>query len=282
MKIECPSCSLTGKINEVELPEAGRVLQCPRCKEDFHVAKPKINGAGQHLMNICPSCQYSTFTDEMFAVCPKCGLKAGTHRGKPHPQKEKDLLKHQQDVLTRSHRNPDLVTGLDPESGLEKPAIPQTVRITGLVCIGVAALLLFYGVSGLVNYYGKDWQEALSEPFLEPVSKMGIFFRLGLIPWVITLYGGYLAVTATLFLSRRAGARKELARSAWIGLAVAVFHELFGLAEWIRISSSSPSITYILTGILNSLLWIVIWGAPPLVLVWFLNSEIFLRDLPDE
>ncbi|TLN00954.1 hypothetical protein FDZ73_17725, partial [bacterium] len=32
MKIECPSCHLTGNINSVDVPAEGRNFECPRCK----------------------------------------------------------------------------------------------------------------------------------------------------------------------------------------------------------------------------------------------------------
>jgi hypothetical protein len=32
MKIECPSCHLAGKANELEFPPEGRNFECPRCK----------------------------------------------------------------------------------------------------------------------------------------------------------------------------------------------------------------------------------------------------------
>jgi predicted Zn finger-like uncharacterized protein len=282
MKIQCPHCRLSGKINEVELPDAGRELQCPRCKKSFHVDKPPAPAGGQDLMNICPACQYSTFTEEMFAVCPKCGLVAGNYREKIRKQQEKEQLQHDHEVLTRSHRNPDLVTTLDVESAPEKPVIPQTVRITGMACIAVGGLLLMYGVSGLMNYYGKDWQAALSEPFVEPVSKTSLFFRLGFVPWLVTLYSAYFIAAAGLLLARMKGARRELIRGAWGGVGMGVVHELADFIDWLRISSSSPSFSYIITGILNALFWIALLIAPALALIWFLRSEKMLQELPEE
>lgn len=282
MKIECPSCHLSGKVNEVELPQAGRDLECPRCKKSFHIDKPAAPVGGQDLMNMCPACQYSTFTEEMFAVCPKCGLVASSYREKLRKQKEKELLHHDQEVLYRSHRNPDLVTVLDVENDPGKPAIPQTVRMTGIACIAAGGMLLVYGISGLMNYYGKDWQAALSEPFVEPVSKTSIFFRLGFIPWLISLYSAYLIAVAGLLLAQMKGARRELLRGAWLGLAMGIIHEMADFINWLRISSSSPSFSYILTGLMNALFWIAIWSVPALALVRFLRSGGLLRDLPED
>jgi hypothetical protein len=33
---------------------------------------------------------------------------------------------------------------------------------------------------------------------------------------------------------------------------------------------------------MNSLFWIDIWGAPVIALVWFLNSDSILDELPEE
>ncbi|HTY21358.1 MAG TPA: zinc-ribbon domain-containing protein [Geobacteraceae bacterium] len=282
MKIECPSCHLSGKVNEVELPDSGRELECPRCKHSFHVDKPKTSVGGRDLMNICPACQYSTFTDEMFAVCPKCGLVASSYREKIRKQQEMEQLQRDQETLTRSHRNPDLVTNRNGESEPEKPNIPQPVKLTGVACITVGVILFFYGISGLMNYYGKDWQAALSEPFVEPVSQTSIFFRMGFVPWLTTSYSIYFIAAAWFFLAQKSGARRDLIRSGWCGLAMVVIHEGAEFINWIRISSSSPSFSYIVTGIMNSLFWTVLWGAPVLALIWFLRSDRMVRELPDD
>lgn len=282
MKIECPSCHLSGKINEVELPAGGRELKCPRCKNSFHVAKPPAPAGSQDLMNICPACQYSTFTEELFAVCPKCGLVGSSYREKIRKKKDVEQVQRDNDALTRSHRNPDLVNTFADESGPVKVSIPQTVRITGIICIAVGGMLLLYGVSDLMNYYGKDWQTILSEPFVEPESKTSLFFRLALVPWLITLYSAYFIAAAGLLLARKGGARRELIRGAWVGVAMGVIHEIAGFFDWVRISSSSPSFSYIFTGIMNSLLWGALWCAPVLVLIWFLRSDRMLRELPEE
>jgi predicted Zn finger-like uncharacterized protein len=282
MKIECPSCHLSGKVNEVELPAGGRELNCPRCKKSFHVAKPPPPAGGEDLMNICPACQYSTFTEETFAVCPKCGLVGSAYREKIRKKQEVEQVLRDHEALTRSHRNPDLVNTFAEIGGPVKPTIPHTVRITGIACIAVGGLLLFYGVSGLMYYYGKDWQAILSEPFVEPVSKTSLFFRLAFIPWLITIYSAYFIAAAGLLLAQKGGARRELMRGAWGGLAMGAIHEIAGFIDWLRISSSSPSISYVFTGIMNSLFWSALWCAPALALIWFLRSDRLIRDLPEE
>ena len=282
MKIECPSCHLSGKVNELELPPDGRELKCPRCKKSFHVKKPPPPAANQDLMNICPACQYSTFTEEMFAVCPKCGLVVSSYREKLRKQQGLEQMQRDREVLTRTHRNPDL--NLAPPEGGEagKPAIPQPILVTGWICIVVGGALLLYGLAGLINYYGNDWQAALSDSFVEPESKMSLFFRLGFIPWLITLFGVYFTAAAGLFLMQKSGSRNELLRGAWVGVALGVIHESADFINWVRISSSSPSFSYLLTGIINSLLWIVLWSAPALALIWLLRSDLITRESAED
>ena len=277
MKIECPSCHLTGNVNEMELPPDGRELKCPRCKKGFQVKKPPPPAGNQDLMDICPACQYSTFTDEMFAVCPKCGLVVSSYREKlrkgQEQKQEQKQMQRDREVLTRSHRNPDLDLAPPEEGAPKKPGIPQPILVTGWVCIAVGGALLFYGLAGLMNYYGKDWQAELSASFVEPISNTSLFFRLGFIPWLITLFSAYFIAVAGLFLTQRSGATKELIRGAWVGMALGVIHESADFIDWVRISSSTPSFSYLFTGIMNSLLWIVLWSAPTFALIWFLGSD---------
>ena len=152
-------------------PPDGRELKCPRCKKGFHVKKPPPPAGNRDLMNICPACQYSTFTDEMFAVCPKCGLVVSSYREKLRKQQELEQMQRDREVLTRSYRNPDLDLAPPEEGAPGKPGIPQPILVTGSICIAIGGALLLYGLAGLMNYYGKDWQTTLSEPFVEPISK---------------------------------------------------------------------------------------------------------------
>jgi predicted Zn finger-like uncharacterized protein len=281
MKIECPSCHLSGKVNELELPPEGRELKCPRCKAAFHVNKPPPPAGKQYLMSICPVCQYSTFTDEMFAVCPKCGLVGNEYRQNMRKQKDNEQMRRDEELLTRSHRNPDLVAPPPDETISEFSSAPQPVRVTGWICIATGAVLLLYGLNGLLTYYSKDWQAVLSEQLLEPISESSVFFRLGFIPWLITLFSAYFIVTATLFLKLRTGSLQRLKECAWAGLGLGVIHETVDFILWVEISSSSPSFYYLLTGILSSLFWIALWSAPAIALLWYLKNGKIRREFPD-
>ena len=278
MKIECPSCHVTGRINEVELPPEGRHVSCPRCKTSFHVAKPPPAAGSPLLMNMCPVCQYSTFTDEMFAVCPKCGLRAGDDREKRVQQEEREQMRRDLEVLTRSHRNPDLVKAAPVPANV---ASSEPVRTTGRVCIVAGGALLCYGVVGLANYYGKDWQAILSEPFIEPVSKTRVFFSIGFLPWLMTLFSIWFVTVASQFLKLKRWAHKGLTRCAWGGIAVAAIAEVADFVKWARISSSTPSFSYFAVGIISSLFMLLLWSVPSCALLWYLQRDCILREFPE-
>ncbi len=278
MKIECPSCHLSGKVNELELPPGGRNLQCPRCKAGFHVNKPPQPAGKQEMMNMCPACQYSTFTDEMFAVCPKCGLVGNEYRENLRRQQDAEQQKRDMELLTRSYRNPDLVAPMPEETDPEIARAPQPIKITSWSCMAVGGALLLYGMKGLLGYYSQDWQALLSEQLLEPVSGTSVFFRLGFIPWLITLFSGYFLFTAIMFLRLQEGYLQRLKECAWAGLALGFIHETVDFIKWVEISSSTPSFSYFITGITSSLFWILLWSTPSIALLWWLRDDRIRRE----
>jgi predicted Zn finger-like uncharacterized protein len=276
MKIECPSCQLSGNINEVELPPLGRQMTCPRCKNGFHVAKPSMDGKA--MMNSCPSCQYSTFTDEMFAVCPKCGMSAEESLVMARKLREREQVQRDQDSLNRSFRNPDLVKSLPEESAPETVRAAQPIQVTAWLCFTVGGALLIYGIYGLVNYYRNDWQAILSEPVLEPVSTLFVFYSLGMMPWLITLASLYFIWGAYQFLNLKADSLRRLTEAAWAGIAVAVIYEAVSFSNWVRISSSTPSLSYYAVGIVSALFLSALLAAPFLVLLWYLEGDVIYRE----
>ena len=283
MRIECPNCHLTGNVNELEMPPEGRLVNCPRCKNTFHVDKPATAAWSPDMMNVCPVCQYSTFGTEMFAVCPKCGLVGSEHQAKLRKRQEQEREQQQarrdQEVLQRSYRNPDLPQA--PVAEAEKMAAPLPVRYTGWACTALGGALLCYGLYGLVSYYGNDWQATLSEGRLEPLSTTEVFFRLGFLPWLFTLFSAVFLAVTSQFLLLRDKARKDLEKAAWGGVAVCAVYETADFISWIRMSSSSPSLFYCAAGIASSLLMAALWSAPFLALLWFLRSDAIAREFPE-
>jgi predicted Zn finger-like uncharacterized protein len=278
MKIECPSCHLTGNINELELPPTGRQVNCPRCKASFQVAKPPPGSGVRHLMNSCPSCQYATFTEEMFAVCPKCGMTAENFQLLSRRQREREQDQRNQEALNRSFRNPDLVQASPEEKTAEPARAAQSIEVAAWLCIALGAALFCYGMTGIVHYYSKDWQAVLSEPVLEPVSKLFVFCSLGLTPWLATLFSIYFTWAAHCFSRLGEGSLQRLSGAAWAGVVVAVIYQAVAFFEWARVSSSTPSFSYYAVGILSSLFMSALLGSPFFLLLWYLRSDVVSRE----
>ncbi len=283
MRIECPGCHLTGNVNELEMPPEGRLVSCPRCKNSFHVDKPAVAAWSPDMMNVCPVCRYSTFGTEMFAVCPQCGLVGSEYQAKLRKKQEQEnaqqQARHDEELLLRSLRNPDLPQAPDAESG--KSSAPAPIRYAGWTCTALGGALLCYGLYGLASYYGNDWQAALSEGRLEPLSKTEVFFRLGFLPWLVTLFSSVFLAATSQFLLLRDRARKDMEKAAWAGVVLCAVYETAEFISWIRISSSSPSISYCAIGLVSSLLMAVLWSAPFLALLWFLRSETITREFSE-
>src|SRR6185369_5754296 len=103
MKISCPKCNASGNIPDHEIPEDGRFLSCPKCKHGFDVKKPKAT-SDEYLVDVCPACAFSTFGEERFGTCPKCGvvIKAYIDR-----QREDKARARDQELLTRKYVRDD-------------------------------------------------------------------------------------------------------------------------------------------------------------------------------
>lgn len=302
MKIECPACHLTGNINSVDVPAEGRNFECPRCKGSFFVAKAVPDTESKHLMSMCPVCQYSTFTDEMFAVCPECGTngrdyqkmllqksagKAPQYNPQPkiaaEPTAPIDYMQAQQDFerLTRSLRNPDFALDAPPEEVAEKPAIPLPVRITGWTAAGAGGVLLCSGLAGLLNYYGKDWQTLLSVPFLEPVSKTSIFFKYGFFPWLRTLAGIGVIFAGIRFLALKPGIPKILAILCWVSSGLILIQEAVEIVKRFLITSGTPSAIFYVDCIISYLIKVSFWSIPFLAAIWLLRRDEVIQEYPE-
>ena len=279
--VECPEYHLTGKVDALEMPPEGRLVSCPRCKNTFNVDKP---GAvrSHDKMNVCPMCQYSTFGTEMFAVCPMCGLVGSKYQAKLREKQEMEWeqqqAQHIHELLFCSIHNPDLLR--TPAAYGERNAAPLPVRYAGWGCSAFGVALLCYGLNELASYYGNDWQTILSESRLEPISKMEVFFRLGFLPWLFTLFSSLFLTVVGRFLLLRDRARKEMQIAAWAGVAVFAVYETAEFISWVRISSS-PSFFYCATGLTSSLLMTVLWSLPFLALLRYLRSEAIVREFPE-
>jgi Domain of unknown function (DUF4388) len=218
----------------------------------------------------------------MLAVCPQCGLVGSECqaklRKKQEMEREQQPAQHVRELLLRSIRNPNLLQA--PAADEERNAALLPVRYAGRGCFALGVALLCYGLYGLASYYGNDWQTILSEGRLEPISKIEVFFRLGFLPWLFTLFSSVFLTVVGRFLLLRDRARKEMQMAAWAGVAVCAVYETAEFISWVRISSS-PSFFYYATGLASSLLMTVLWSLPFLALLWYLQSEAIVREFPE-
>jgi predicted Zn finger-like uncharacterized protein len=279
MKIECPNCKLSGEVSDHEVPLDGRYIDCPRCKTGFHVKKPLAKGWNPNMMSSCPACQYSTFTDEMFDVCPKCGLQGSVHNEKKRQQQSEVQVKQDLERLNRSLRPDDFVKPPVRESEPDIDRAPPLVRYTAIGALAVSCIIAFFGITGLVRYDGQALLAKLNEESLEPVSMTRVFFAYGLLPWVLSLYGGTMALISGLLLRNSKNAVKWLEIGAWTGTAIGGVYEVIDFIAYMRRSSESPSLGYWLVGLVNVVLMVGVWVSLSLALVWWLRSDRFIEEM---
>ncbi len=163
MKIECPHCHLTGEVSDLEVPVEGRHMDCPRCNTSFTV-KRQTKSWSPDAMNTCPSCSFSTFSEETFDVCPQCGLIGKEYNDRLRKRREEEQLKRD---AARLHQKfapvipppPPSGGGAEPAAIDARPAIPQPVQLVGYAVLAVAALLLLYGLWGVMAHSVGDIQK---------------------------------------------------------------------------------------------------------------------------
>lgn len=156
---------------------------------------------------------------------------------------------------------------------------PQVVGYIGRGGSALGVALLLYGLYGLAGYYNNEWQAVISAEGLEQVSRAGIFFRFGFLPWLFTLFGGLFIIVARRFLMLRGNPRKEMKMAAWTGVAVCAAYEADKFITWIR-EASSPSLSYYAVGLCDSLLKAGLFSLPFLALLWYLKSKSMVRAFP--
>lgn len=303
MKIECPGCHLTGNIDDSTVPATGLAMTCPRCKKQFAVEKtsPSAEVAAE-MMDSCPKCQYATFSEEKFAVCPKCGLVVADYRReqlalRTQPKRQAQTSAHvppppsaprslsQEDLQKEAEARrkhgidvpPDVV---EPDAELAVQRVSQDLPLP-LLCAGwgavVAALLLaVYGGFGIVEYFAKSAaaKKALEE-FENVQSGLEIFFQYMLFPLFLIVYSLPLLIIAILFLKLKKAAIEPLHKFAWGGGILLSAMKLNDVFFWFKRASNDASFLYYVMGIAGDLLVVVIFAAPFVVLAEFLKSDHF-------
>lgn len=276
MRIECPHCKASGSINDRDIPDEGMYLACPRCKESFHVKKPRRQMTSAYATNSCPSCGYSTCCEEVFDQCPKCGVVVQALMGRTHEQEQikpgpfvpppangSKYLRPAGVEEQRSKLNlASFANGFDP------------VAAVGWGAALVAVVLLVVGLTGLLNYHGNDIQAQLSEQALEAVSAWQVFWGYGFLPWVKTLFGGAVLVAAFGFLQRSSWGSRAMEAMVLAALVLAPLYEFVGYIIWIVKSIAPPWWAY-LVELLSATLFSALWVVPLLFLLHYLKGDRF-------
>lgn len=301
MNIECPSCHLTGTINEVELPPEGRNFTCPKCKCDFFIEKPIHSAGDKHLMNMCPVCHYSTFTDEMFAVCPKCGTNGADYRemllkkSQPaqqnsvrqnaSPEDPNQILDQEQmlrdyELLTRSQRNPDFDPPPSPETAAEtkRPALPLPVRITGWALVTAGVLFLIQGLVGLNYYHGSKFEATFSTPYIGSLYKFRLFLQYGFLPWLTTVFSICFISAASQFFYLRPWVPEVMRKMCLVGIGLVLVRGVVDIINRIIVTSGFPSAIFYIDCLFSFMLKTVLWSAPFLASIWLLTRDDTVQD----
>jgi predicted Zn finger-like uncharacterized protein len=286
MKITCPKCNASGNIPDHEIPEAGRFLSCPRCKHGFDVKKPKATTA-EYAVDVCPACAYSTFGDERFSTCPKCGvdIKAFVAR-----QRDEMAKAREQDLLTRKFSrdsaptpnmplpSPSYSSAPEPKAETVKVDIGEMienlhpVNLIGWGCGAAAAVITIMGLMGLLDYYGEDIRARLTAQREEQVSAMEVFLKYGLLPWIKVLYGVVTVAVSVQFTQHRAQGRKALAWCLWAAIVYMPLTHLFGIIGLMRDAIPHPITNYLIE-FFNMFFMGALVGVPLFLLIRFLDDR---------
>lgn len=269
MKIACPNCNATGSIPEHDIPPEGRFLSCPRCKHGFTVTKPK-NADESFQVDTCPACNFSTFGEDHFGTCPKCGVVVKTYIER---QREEQHRLREQELLGKRHTRDDAavapVETASPVADFVDNLHP--VNLVGWGCGLAAVIVLGLGVWGLLEYDTGAIKAQILEQRDEQVSSWYVFVNFGMLPWIKTLYGISALVTVVYFLRHRAIALKILSILLKLVLVFIPLYLLISFVNWILQPISHTIVGYFIETI-NILFMSVLFGAP----LYFLDR--FLKD----
>jgi len=294
MKITCPQCGASGNLPDHEIPEEGRFLSCPKCKHGFDVKKPKAT-TNEYLVDSCPACAYSTFGEERFGTCPKCGvvIKAFVDR-----QREEMNRAREQQLLSRKFSRDTAVpvpmptqTTIPNSSSAGSSPPPESKRIdigdmienlhpvnlVGGGCALAGAIILLIGIIGIFDYYGTDYlakisKESLELGIAERPSGLKIFLHNGLVPWIETLYGASLLAVAVFFLQKQAQARQALGWLLWAFIAYVPSYHLVAIISHF-FESIIPSLWTFAIDVLIMIVVTALVGFPLYLLINFLEDK---------
>jgi hypothetical protein len=271
VKISCPKCNASGNIPDHEVPESGRFINCPRCHEGFTITKPR-SGNDVYLVDTCPSCGFSTFGDETFSTCPKCGIviKAFIER-----QREEQQKKHNQELLGKKLNNVE-ASSPPPEAASAPVAdFIENLHPVNLIGWGVAAVAIIVfcvGVWGVAGYDGVKIQAQLLEGREEQVSGLSVFLRYALWHWIELLYGINALVISLLFLKRLKKGLQAMSALLWVTIALVPLLNIFSFISWVQEPIPHTTSGYMIE-ILNILFIGALVGVPLYMLERYLHKR---------
>lgn len=269
MKITCPKCNAAGSIPEHEVPEAGRFISCPRCQNGFTVTKPKAV-KNEYRVDFCPACSFSTFGEETFSSCPKCGVvvKAFVDR-----QREDLMQQKNQELLGNKFSENNLKSPEEPDLPVEADFLENLhpVNLVGWGTLILALVIFAIGIWGLASYDSSDLQARLSEQRDEQVSGFYVFMHYGMVSWVAIIYGVLTGFAAVMFLKKRHSSLKAMSRIIWAGIIYVPVSHLVKFVYWV-LAPIPHSIYAYLIEIFNILFMSALIGIP----LYFLDR--YLRD----
>ena len=291
MRIECPKCKASGNVNDLEIPDDGMMLACPRCKESFRIQKPRKKATSAFATNTCPSCGYSTFCEEVFDECPHCGVDVRTAVER---KREDDARKREHEILNRNYRAeaaaamPPLPTGSKFPASAPEPEKPRInlasfadgfdpVAAVGWGIAACAVLFLAVGGWGVLNYRAADIQAQLSAQSVEPVSAWRVFWGYGFLPWSELLLGLVVLCAAFGFLQRAEWGMQRLQQVVAASLVLVPMYELGQYVVWIVNSIAPPWWAY-LVELLSALLISALLVVPLFFLLRYVKGNGFKRE----
>jgi len=271
MKISCPQCGTSGTLPVHEIPEAGRFMSCPRCNFSFTVTRPR-SSSENYLVDTCPACHFSTFGDETFGTCPKCGVVVKTFVER---QREEQRQQHNQKLLTKTFNHDSEPLPPEPEA---TPVADFLDNLHPVILIGwgvavAAVIVIISGVWGLLGYDSTAIQAQLTEQREEQVSGWYVFFHFGALHWLRLLYGMAVGAAALLFIKRLHRSLKLLRWLIWSAMAYVALSYLVSFVLWVVAPIPHTIVGYLIE-FFNVVFMSALFGIPLFLLERYLRSRV--------
>jgi len=311
MRIECPGCKLSGNIDDSTVPATGLAMTCPRCKKQFTVERPVLSAStAVATLDSCPKCQYATFSDEKFAVCPQCGLVVADYHKEqlslrnnqkirpvfspappPRQSEHNDSslprltpAQLQQDEAARRKHGLDKIPG-----GIETEEVPVAARqagetplpvlIAGWGTIIVSVILVWFGISGVMEYQAKVKQmQAAIAAFEETQSGTALFFQFLLFPALSITFSVVILVIASQFLRLKKWSVRTMHNGAWAGVGLFALMKLSDMVFWFKRASADAPFGYYAMGVFGDVMLLLLYIAPFIALAEYLKSDLFEKS----